>query len=561
MEQKKRLPVGIDDFQQIRTQGYYYVDKTGLIRHLLVHRPEVTLFARPRHFGSSLNMSMLAHFFSMDGDKSIFDGLEIAQEKELCEKYMGKYPVIHLNMSGIGGETYEEAFRNAADLIVSAAGEFRFLLDSENLTEYDKRDYRALLDRHMDSATLIAGLKDLTWLLERHFGKRVIVLLDGYDAPLEEAVIHGYHGEMMSKIAGMLSAVLKTNTSLEFGVLTGSLRFIQESYFSGGLNNWMVRNITDWSSSGYFGFTEEEVKSLFSYYGCPDRRDTAWRWYGGYQYGNSEVSCPRDVIRYCSDLLDDPDAQPRNDWLGESGGSREIRRLAGAEVWAVRGRLKSLMAGETARVEFHEALTCTDLSEGKRDWSVVLAHGYLTPCGREDSQGMPAAIPNQAMREVFTAQIRACFEAQVRADPDTLNRFYEALRSGDADEVEELFQDCLYEGVLIPGAAPDQLRENFYGRLLTVLNADGRWRVKAGRESGDGYAVILAVSKDEPIGIVIGMKYAQDGDLEQACRDALSQGERLPPADAFQGDGVETVLYYGIGCCKNRCKVMPGYDA
>ncbi len=557
MEQKKmRLPVGINDFAQIRTENYYYVDKTSLIRDLLRLPSKVTLFARPHHFGLTLNLSMLEHFFSPGGDKTIFDGLEISKEKDLCEKYMGKYPVISLSMKEIGGETYEEAYRKAADLIVSTAEKFRFLLDSEKLSDLDRKDYRDLLDRHMDSTTLRGSLERLTDFLAKHFGKDAIVLIDEYDAPLIEAVTHGYHSRMMSLIASLLGAVLKSNYSLEFAVLTGRVQIIEECLFS-NLNNWILRPVSDKSSAGYFGFTEEEVEKLFSYYGCSDRCDTAGKWYGGYQFGNTEIFCPRDVVTYCSALLDNPAAQPQNYWTNDSEESG-IRRFVESYGWKRESQIEKLIAGETIVEEIDEGLTCTEICDPYRAWSMVFAAGYVTQRGEESVWGRRLAIPNLEMRDVFERQMLRRFEEELRADPDILNRFHTVLLSGNTDEVKELFKTYLGVSSSLLGIAPNRLKQNFYDRLLTVLNTDDRWRVKSSREDGDDTAEILAVSGDGRTGIVFGMKYAQDGDLKQACRDALSQMECFQSADAFQDDGVETVLKYAVGCYQDRCEVLPG---
>ncbi len=558
-QRKKRLPVGIDDFQMIRTKNYYYVDKTGLIRDLVEAGSGVTLFTRPRRFGKSLNMSMLANFFSLDGDKAIFDGLEITKEKDLCEQYMGQYPVISLSLKGVDGPDYEIARQMTVNAIVDVSDEFDFLPGSEKLNQNKRNAYRRLLDTHMDDGTLRDSLKTLCHLLEKHFGKRVILLIDEYDVPLANAHLHGYYDQMISLIRALLGAALKTNKSLEFAVLTGCLRVSKESIFT-GLNNLDVCSVTDWFSSEFFGFTEEEVKGLLAYYGFSDRFDVVKKWYDGYQFGNTEVYCPWDVLKYSKDLLNRPNAQPKSYWINTSE-NEVIKRLAKMADGQTRDEIERLIEGETIEKEIHEELTYSEIYKKKDNvWSLLFMTGYLTQRGEPNGQMMRLAIPNLEIRKIFADQIREYFEESVEADTDTLNRFAGALLSGNADEVENLFTQYLENTISVRDpAAPGQEKEMFYhATLLAILKFCIGLDVRSNRESGDGYPDILAKTADGRIGIVIEVKYARDGNLERSCREALDQIERLRYTDEWKDRRMKTVLKYAVACKRKSCRVMLG---
>ncbi len=563
MEQtkKKMLPIGIDNFEKLRTNDYYYVDKTGLIRELLSNRAEVTLFTRPRRFGKSLNMSMLANFFSPDGDKQIFDGLEISKETNLCENYMGKYPVIALSLKDVDANDYEIAFRRMVRLIRRAALEAGYLLKDNKLEEQDKTDYRALLNLDMTEDVLGDSLNVLSKLLKKYHGKNVILLIDEYDVPLQRAFINGYYDRMVSLMRSMLGAALKTNTSLEFAVLTGCLRVSKESIFT-GLNNLKVRSVTDVRFDEYFGFTDEEVRNLLSYYGYPDSYDTAKRWYDGYRFGNADVYCPWDVLNFCDSLLDRPNARPENYWINTSGNDA-VKRFIGMADDTTREEIERLVAGETIEKEIREDLTYQDMY-GSIDnlWSLLFATGYLTQQGEPDGGLFRLRIPNLEVRDVFVKQIREYFKENVCADGETLDRFCGALQHGDAGTVEQIFSQYLRRSISVRDTmARSEYKENFYhGVLLGVLLGKESWGAKSNRESGDGYADVLA--KPEygyaGLGIVIELKYAENGDLDAACRNALEQIEKKRYAESFLDEKVKTVLKYGIGCYRKTCKVVLG---
>ncbi len=555
MREKKMLPIGIEDYREIRTRDYYCVDKSGLIRDLLKSGNKVTLFTRPRRFGKTLNMSMLSNFFSIDGDKSIFDGLEISKEKELCKRYMGKYPVIFLTLKGVDALDYEHAYQAAAQLIRRTARRMHFLLDSDKLNDDDKAAYRALLSADMPEHIFIDSLRTLSELLEEHFGKKTVLLIDEYDVPLARAHAGEYYDRMVSLIRSFLGAALKTNDSLELAVLAGCLRISNESIFT-GLNNLKVRSISDARFAEYFGFTDEEVRGLLDYYGHPGSYDAAKNWYDGYHFGNSQIYCPWDVINYCDALQDTPDARPENYWINTSGND-SVRRFVGMANDSTRQEIEILVAGGTITKDMRENLTYSEIYDNIDNlWSLLYTTGYLTSHGHTDRGLMQLKIPNMEVRDVFVRQIREYFKESVKEDKTMLDKFCAALSGGDADTVERLFSRYLEKSISIRDTAvPDERKESFYhGTILGVLLANDNMDVVSNREAGEGYADILAKSEDGETGIVIEMKYADDGDLDAACRNAIGQIDERRYMDAFKYTRVKKILKYGIGCYKKTCK-------
>ncbi len=564
MEEKKMLPIGIEDFKEIRTQGYYYADKTGMIRDLLKNRSKVTLFTRPRRFGKSLNMSMLASFFSPDGDKSIFDGLEISREKELCERYMGKYPVIFLSLKNIEGDNYQEAYQVMTDLIIDVASQFDFLSDSEKLNKSDKERYEKLLHDNMRKNTLTGSLERLCSLLEKHYGRKVVLLIDEYDVPLARAHANSrngsnYYDKMVSLIRSLLGAALKTNDSLEFAVLTGCLRISKESIFT-GMNNLSVYSVTDELFDEFFGFTDSEVQELLSYYGLTDCYEEIKRWYDGYRFGGTEVYCPWDVLSHCVRLRKNQKTPPQNYWINTSGND-VIKRFVAMADDKTRDEIETLVAGGTIEKEIREDLTYSEIYDNIDNlWSLLYTTGYLTQDGRTDNGSLKLRIPNLEVRDVFVKQIREYFKESVKKDTETLDALCAALLQGDTDEVKRCFNKYLRKNISVRDTmAKEERKENFYQGVMTgILAVKESWTTESNRESGDGYADILVMPEhgDLGIGIVIELKY--DSNLDRGCRDALDQIEERRYAEELRNDGMETILKYGIGCCKKTCKVALG---
>ncbi len=558
MERKKKLPIGIENFEKLRRDDFYYIDKTGFIRELLGSWGEVNLFTRPRRFGKSLNMSMLEHFFSPNGDKSIFDGLEIAEETALCEEYMGKYPVISVSLKGIDARNYDMAFQMAVQIIRRVPAKVQYLLDSDRLSGQDRAEYRKLLDDDMSEAVFCNSLRILSELLEKHHGTKVILLIDEYDVPLAKAHANGYYDAMISLIRNLLGETLKSNSSLKFAVLTGCLRISKESIFT-GLNNLKVRSILDAGFAGHFGFTDGEVKELFAYYGYPDRYPAAKKWYDGYRFGNTDVYCPWDVLNYCDSLLDDSRAQPRNYWINTSSNDAVKRFVRESANAATRREIESLVAGGEIGKEIYEELTYPEIYETiDHVWSLLFTTGYLTRRGVAEGRRVKLAIPNLEIRDIFVTQIMDCFREDVRKDRDTPDRFCDALQKGNADKVEQIFTEYLRKTISIRDTAVRTgMKENFYhGVLLGILGVKERWGISSNREMGEGYADILAEPDSGNTAIIIEVKYAHNGDLDNACRAALKQIDDTGYEEDLEDSGAEYILKYGIACYKKRCRVM-----
>lgn len=557
-ERKKKLPIGIENFGKLRSEDFYYIDKTGLIRDLLYNWGEVNLFIRPRRFGKSLNISMLEHFFSLIGDKSIFDGLEISKEVSLCEEYMGKYPVVSISLKGIDARSYETAYQMAVRIIIEAAAKFYFLLDSEKLNAHDKEEYEQLLDKNMNEATFGNSLKMVSGMLEKHYGTKVILLIDEYDVPLAKADANGYYDQMISLIRSLLGEALKTNNSLKFAVLTGCLRISKESIFT-GLNNLKVLSIADERFDEYFGFTDKEVRELLEYYAVADHYDEVKRWYDGYQFGNVEVYCPWDVLNHCDRIRSESSVQPENYWINTSSNDAVKRFIRESANETTKREIERLVAGETIIKEIHQELTYPEIYQTIDNiWSLLFTTGYLTQRGRAEGRRMKLAIPNLEIRDIYVTQIMEFFKECVRKDGDTLNFFCNALQNGEAENVEKIFKEYLRKTISIRDTAvKKEMKENFYhGVLIGILGVKDRWSISSNQEMGEGYADILAEPDTGEMGIIIEVKYAHDGDLDAACREALKQIAHTRCEDELEDDGVEHILKYGIACYKKRCRVM-----
>ena len=569
MTYEKKLPIGVENFEELIQEDFYYVDKTELIADLLKNWGKVNLFTRPRRFGKSLNMSMLKTFFEIGCDKTLFQGLKISEEKELCEKYMGQFPVISVSLKGGEGRSFEFAREALKGVIGDEARRFSFLSNSENLSEKDKAAYERLVEISteignggiyaMSENVLVSGLLTLSALLHKHYGKKVILLIDEYDVPLDKAFQYGYYEEMVSLIRNLLGNALKTNTSLYFAVLTGCLRISRESIFT-GLNNLKVMSITNVQFDEYFGFTDSEVKEMLNSYGLADHFDSVKAWYDGYRFGKVDVYCPWDVISYCDNLRADPDARPEDYWSNTSGNAI-VRRFIDLANEKTRDEIERLIAGETIVKEIRQELTYGELDSSIENlWSVLFTTGYLTSRGRIDGDKYALAIPNYEIRKLFIQQIREWFRNQTIKDKKTLDKFCKAFPEQDAEQIEELFNDYLWNTISIRDTASrKEQRESFYhGILLGILGCQDEWLVKSNAESGIGYSDILIEIRKNRIGIVIEMKYAQDGNLEAACQDALRQIEEKSYEARLKEDGMRNIIKYGIACYKKECKVKLG---
>ena len=563
MAKNVKLSIGIENFEKLRTEGFYYVDKTGLIKELLNNWGEVNLFTRPRRFGKSLNMSMFKYFFEYGCDSRLFEGLDILKESKLCEEYMGKYPVISISLKDVGARTYESACSLLRSIVGNEAMRFLFLKESSRLSDEEKRQYERLITIGtneqpqflMSDDVLTDSLLTLCKFLHRHYGQKVILLIDEYDVPLDKAQQFGYYEEMVSLIRNLFSRALKSNDSLHFAVLTGCLRIARESIFT-GLNNLHVLSITDVEYDEYFGFSDSEVRAMLHYYALDDKYELVKTWYDGYRFGNAEVYCPWDVINYCAKLRTDPDAAPRAFWANTSGNDiiRTFLHKAGP---ATRRELEQLINGESISKKIHQELTYRDIYKDIDNlWSVLFTTGYLTQRGNPDGKTLQLAIPNLEIKEIFTEQILEWFQEEVRKDTPKLDAFCGAFPLADAETVETLFSAYLRKTISIRDTgAHKNKKENFYhGILLGLLSHREDWIIDSNAESGDGFSDILVEIEESDTGIVIEIKYSDDGDLENGCKKALAQIEEKGYAARLLQDGMKNIVKYGIACYKKTCK-------
>ena len=562
MAGKAKLPMGIEDFGEMRTGGYYYIDKTGLIRTLLENFGKVNLFTRPRRFGKTLNMSMLKYFFEIGSDGTLFHGLEIAKERELCRDYMGKFPVISLSLKEVEGECFDAAKGVLRSVIGDEAARFQFLAQSQQLSEIERRQYRALVELNekgeyaMSDELLSKSILMLSRFLQKHYGQRVVVLVDEYDVPLDKGYGAGYYGSMVNLVRGLFGRALKTNNSLLFAALTGCLRISRESIFT-GFNNFNVYTVKDVRYNEYFGFTDREVRELLENYGFMGQYEAVREWYDGYRFGNLGIYCPWDVIRYCDDLRDGNATQPQNYWVNTSSNDI-IRRFIGKADRAAKDEMEILVAGGTIKKRIRQELTYRDMdSQVAYLWSILFTTGYLTQRGRDDGGLTELAIPNKEIRWIFTEQIQEWFAAETRKDVPKLRRFCKAFLENDVAAIEDGFASYLRKTISIRDtSARKEMKENFFhGILLGLLGNMEGWRVCSNAESGEGYSVEI---EEEETGIVIELKYAENGDLDAGCQKALDQIRDRNYQEALIEDGMKTIYRYGIACYKKRCRVVSG---
>ena len=558
--ERKRLPVGLENFELIMEDNYYYVDKTGLISELIRNGGMVNLFTRPRRFGKTLNMSMLEHFFSIEKEQSIFDNLAISKDINLCQTHMGKYPVIFVSLKGINAENYDTAFRLTIETIRGVAKKNNFLETSDKLDDYEKRDYQTLLDKNMDDATLFFSLKTLSELLEKHYGTKVILLIDEYDVPLAKAFENGYYDQMVFLIRNLLEQALKTNNSLKFAVMTGCMRISKESIFT-GLNNLKVLSITDERYDEYFGFTDAEVKEMLKYYEIEDHYDEMKSWYNGYRFGNTEVYCPWDVLNHCDRIKEHTDSFPENYWIHTSSNDAVKKFIQMSNTIVTKREIEKLIAGEDIIKEIHQELTYPEMYQSIENvWSLLFMTGYLTQHGRVDAKRYKLAIPNLEIQDIFKTQIMEYFKESVKKDGDLLNQFCNALKNGDEKQVEHIFGNYLKKTISIRDTFVKKvMKENFYhGILIGILGVKEDWGVFSNREMGEGYSDILIETQSSEMAILIEVKYADDGNLDKACEQALKQIENQKYDEELKEAGIDKILKYGISCYMKRCKVKLG---
>ena len=564
-----KLPVGIENFEEIRKLGFYYIDKTRLIEQLLQGWGKVTLFTRPRRFGKTLNMSMLRSFFEIGMDKSLFDGLYISGNKVLCDEHMGKYPVIFLSFKGVEGLTYDEAFDALVRVIGKEISRVSFLADSDKLTMLEREQYKGLTIIEDGSFVfskdkLISSLQLLSQLLYKHYGQKVVILIDEYDVPLDKAFQNGYYKEMVSLIRGLFGQALKTNEFLQFAVLTGCLRVSKESIFT-GLNNFEINSIVDIDHDEQFGFTDDEVMKLLSDYDRSERYPDAKEWYDGYHFGNADIYCPWDVINFAKKLVSDLSARPSAFWINSSGNDM-VKRFVDRADQTTRDEIEKLVAGGFVEKQLRLDLTYDEIDNTIDNlWSVLFTTGYLTKIGEvkvpdSESYAYKLVIPNKEVREVFILQIQEWFKAVVTKDDDTMKLLSKAILDKDEKQIARQLNIVMGRMIsILDTKAPDDMKENFYhGLLLGLLRGSNPdWLIKSNRESGDGFSDILIMPEDPDAGIVIEVKYAKEmKELDAACETAMAQIKNKRYDEALRDEGRCDILAYGIAFCRKRCRVV-----
>ena len=550
-----KLPVGIDSFEKIRRNGFYYIDKTNLIEQILMNWGEVTLFTRPRRFGKTLNMSMLKSFFEIGADAALFEGLYIAKNKELCDAYMGKYPVIFLTLKGVDGLTFADAKRMLGTILANEMDRHYYLKTSDALTDEDKVYFAKMLtgtDENIEDS-----IRKLSQLLYKHHGKKAVIIIDEYDVPLDKAYQNGYYREMVSLIRGLFGQALKTNDYLQFAFLTGYLRVSKESIFT-GLNNFKVLSIMDSRFDEQFGFTDDEVKNLLASYGLSSHFPETKEWYDGYHFGNADVYCPWDVINYVDELNYDQTVEPQDYWSNSSGNAI-VRRLIDKADVQTKDEIERLIAGECIEKEISQELTYDELDKNIGNlWSVLFTTGYLTKQGRTADGKIRLAIPNKEIKNLFIKKIREWFRDTSANDGKRLEEFCNAFLEKNTEKIEQLFGEYLWNTISIRDTAvAKEKKENFYhGILLGLLGYKANWLIKSNAESGTGYRDILVEVPNNRTGIVIELKYAGNGDLDAACAEALKQMEEKSYVDKLKQDGMRNFIKYGIACFKKDCRVV-----
>ena len=548
----QKLPIGIENFKEMRKQDFYYVDKTGLIVDLLADWGKVNLFTRPRRFGKTLNMSMLANFFEIGADASLFGGLRVSEEKELCENYLGKFPVVFVSLKGVDGLTFDDAYARLRILIRNEALRLEVLRESGKLSMEEKNAYLRLVSENPEKTDITESLKLLCQLLEKHYGQKPILLIDEYDVPLDKAFLHGYYPQMIDLIRSMFGAALKTNDSLFFAVLTGCLRVSKESIFT-GLNNLKTLSISNVKFNEYFGFTDEEVGRMLADYGLEAHQAEAREWYDGYRFGNQDVYCPWDIINYVNELRSDPEAEPKPYWMNTSGNDMVRRLIAKASDGTTQMEIERLIEGDTITKMINEQLTHSEIDENLENvWSLLYMTGYLTVARKPSGGRYELRIPNREVREIFKRQVLSWFTERARAATEKLAGLYEAFEKGDAEAIEKLLNRQLITTVSFYDAY-----ESFYhGFLLALLSTCVDWCVSSNAETGRGRSDITVERRDRELGFVIEIKEVRTrAKLDEACAAAMKQAEDRDYAAVMLRYGVETVFTYGIAFCDRRCRV------
>ena len=549
----KKLPVGIENFEEMRKEDFYYVDKTGLIIDLMNGWSKVNLFTRPRRFGKTLNMSMLKSFFEIGGDKSIFDGLVVSNDKVICDRFMGQYPVVFISLKGVDGLDFKTAYEALCQIIVDEAARLRFLVDSDKIADNEKKFLEKLINERYDASDIRKSLQMLCRLLEKHYGQKAILLIDEYDVPLDKAFHNGYYAQMIDIIRAMFGAALKTNDSLFMAVLTGCLRVSKESIFT-GLNNLKVHSISDEKFDEYFGFTDAEVRKMLEYYGLESHYSDVREWYDGYRFGGQDIYCPWDVINYCYDACSSAHAQPKAYWINTSGNEMVRRLISRGTDGTTQMDIERLIAGETITKTLNENLTHNEIDANIENiWSLLYMTGYLTAVGYPNGRQYELRIPNREVRQIYMEQVLDWFKGRAAAQSDKLTGLYEAFESGSVDAIKEYLDEQLLDTVSYYDA-----RESFYhGFLLALLSTCANWRVSSNVETGKGRSDIVVERRDRKVGFVVEVKDVKEYEkLDAACETALRQIEEKDYTAILRRYRVKNIWTYGIAFWEKECRVV-----
>ena len=549
---KLNIPVGISDFAKIRDRKYYYVDKTKLISDLLEEETaEVTLITRPRRFGKTMAMSMLSHFFDIRKDsKAMFQRLKIAENTELCDEWMNQWPVLFLSFRRVDGLNFQGAYGMLQATITDVCENHLYLLDSPQVSAYPKEVMDRLLRGTASEKETKGSLLMLTKMMEAHYGKPVILLLDEYDVPIAKASANGYYAEMLEIIRGMLSTALKDNDAMRFAVITGCLRIAKESIFT-GTNNFVSDTISSSHLNEYFGFTQEEVDQILIDADQTDHAEDVKAWYDGYHFGELDVYCPWDVMNYLRDLRKNPKTKPASYWRNTSDNAiiRSFIDYAGENIHE---KMETLLAGGYIIQKIREDLTYDYLHSSEENlWSILYSTGYLTQVRGEELPPDTAAlmIPNAEIRQIFETTVQEWFDDSARKENRTA--LFDAVWSGDIETLTEEMNELLRKTI-----SYHDYKEDFYHAFLTGIFTGAGYSVDSNRERGEGRSDVVVRNSSKGRVALFEAKYAKTLDgLEASCEAALRQIEDRQYAKDF-ADDYDDILCYGIAFYKKRCLVQ-----
>lgn len=556
MNDKITMPVGVSDFRKIREKGSYYVDKTGLIEEIIrTEDTEVTLFTRPRRFGKTLGMSMLAHFWDIREDsRELFKGLKISENQELCEKWMNQYPVVFLSFKDIDGLDYSLAYKRLCGQFSDLFLKYDYLLDSDRVNGTDKKNFREIRDENADEGLISRSLSILMRMLKDYYNKQVILLLDEYDVPVAKGNTNGYYEQMLDMISGILSTALKDNTSLKFAIVTGCLRITKESIFT-GVNNFTVDTILDKRYDEFFGFSQDEVNKILADTGLAVHTEEMQKWYDGYRFGDMDVYCPWDVVNHVNNLLINPTIKPVGYWKNSSG-NEIIRSFIDYFGPAITQKLETLLSGQYIVENIREDITYDYLHSTEDNfWSILYLTGYLTRVKDDEAaKALPEGsyavkIPNKEVREIFETIIKEWFkESTQRMDRKAL---FASIWNGDAEKATAEVTRLLRRTI-----SYYDYREDFYHAFFAGIFAGAGYVVESNREHGEGRSDIVVQDYAGDRAAVFEVKYAKKlDDLEEECEKAISQIDEKMYAEEFK-DNYAEVICYGIAFYKKRCKIL-----